>query len=303
MPTRANQATAAAQPQSFSAKFALALKALSLSRGRLAADLEVDKSVIGRWATGAVKPSDHNLSRLTALIAERVAGFTALDWDRGAAEFAGLFGANPGAIAGLPLPLLEQIRSTTALRAAAYEGFFRSTRPYVLHPGKFVHDHGMIRLDDQGLLSLRMGTAGTFVEGWMLPLGNQLFCISADITSGALLFGIFNGVAAARAQVLDGLTLGPALDPGRTPTAYAMMFERVGDLSGDPDADDAHFATLAAKDPLAPEGSIPDGLRAHLVRDIGPAALALGGEMLLRMPLSRSIARGPAYGEDPGLAG
>ena len=33
----------------FSARLALALKALSLSRGRLAADLAVDKSVVSRW--------------------------------------------------------------------------------------------------------------------------------------------------------------------------------------------------------------------------------------------------------------
>lgn len=287
---------------SFAFKFALVLKALSISRGRLAADLGVDKSVVGRWATGAVRPSDHNLSRLTALIAERQPGFTALDWDRGGADFASLFGAGRPGVGGLPLPLLDQIRSTTALRAAAYEGFFRSTRPYVLQPGRFVHDHGMIRLDDQGLLSLTMGTAGTLVHGWMLLLGNQLFCIAADVTSGALLFGEFHGVGTARAQVLDGLVLGPALDPGRTPTAYAMMFERVGDLSGDREADDAHFAELAARDPLAPEGSVPDELRDHLLRDFGPAASALGADMLLRLPLARSIARGPAYGDDSGTS-
>lgn len=286
---------------SFAAKFALVLKALSLSRGRLAADLGVDKSVVGRWVTGAVRPSDHNLSRLTALIAERSPGFSALDWDRGLADFGAIFGAGPTQAAGLPLPLLDQIRSTTALRSAAYEGFFRSTRPYNLQPGRFVHDHGMIRLDDQGLLGLTMGTGGTFVHGWMLLLGNQLFCIAADVTSGALLFGNFHGVATARAQVLDGLVLGPALDPGRTPTAYAMMFERVGDLTGDPDADDARFAELAARDPLAPEGSIPDDLRDHLMRDVGPAAAALGGDMLLRLPLARSMARGPAYGEEPAV--
>ncbi|MDB5425159.1 MAG: hypothetical protein JWQ29_2575, partial [Phenylobacterium sp.] len=42
------------------------------------------------------------------------------------------------------------------------------------------------------------------------------------------------------------------------------------------------------------------GVRAHLVRDIGPAAAALGGDMLLHMPIARSLARGPAYGEAPG---
>ena len=304
MPTR-DQTPTAAHLESFSAKFALALKALSISRGRLAADLEVDKSVVGRWATGAVRPSDHNLSRLTALIAERVPGFTALDWDRSGADFASTLGANPSFVAGLtataqaalPFALLPQIRSATDLRGAAYEGFFRSTRPYVLNPGHFVHDHAMVRLSDEGLLSLRIGTAGTMVEGWVLPLHNQLFVIAADVTSGALLFGIFHGVASARAQVLDGLALGPSLDPGRTPTAYAIMFERIGDLSGDPQADEAHFAALTAKDPLAPEGSISPELQAHLLRDVGPAARALGGDMLLSMPLSRSMARGPAYGE------
>lgn len=303
MPTR-DQTPTAAQLGSFSAKFALALKALSISRGRLAADLEVDKSVVGRWATGAVRPSDHNLSRLTALIAERAPGFTALDWDRSAADFASALGANPSFVArlassapALPFPLLPQIRSATDLRSAAYEGFFRSTRPYVLNPGHFVHDHAMVRLSEEGLLSLSIGTAGTMVEGWVLPLHNQLFIVAADVTSGALLFGILHGVASARAQVLDGLALGPSLDPGRTPTAYAIMFERIGDLSGDRQADEAHFADLASKDPLAPEGSISPELQAHLLRDVGPAARALGGDMLLSMPLSRSMARGPAYGE------
>ena len=285
-------------PDSFSAKFALVLKALSISRGRLAADLGVDKSVVGRWATGVVKPSDHNLSRLTALVAERLAGFTALDWDRSSGDFASLIGASPNAVAGLPLPVLEQILATTALRASAYEGFFRSTRPYVLQPDRFVHDHGMLRLDDQGLLALRIGTAGSLVEGWMLPMGNQLYCIAAQVALGSLLFGIFNGVASTRAQVLDGIVLTPALDSGRTPTSHAMMFERIGDLSGNVEADDAEFERLAALDPLAPQGSISDGMRAHLVRDIGPAAAALGGDMLLRLPLDRTIARGPAYGED-----
>ncbi len=121
--------------------------------------------------------------------------------------------------------------------------------------------------------------------------------VAADITSGAMLFGILQGVASARAQVLDGLALAPSLDPGRTPTAYAIMFERLGDLSGDPQADEDHFAELAAKDPLAPEGTISDEVRDHLLRDVGPAAKALGGDLLLSMPLSRSLSRGPAYGE------
>ena len=290
--------------EAFSAKLALVLKALSLSRGQLAAELGIDKSVAGRWVTGAAQPSSHNLSLLTALIAARAPGFTLLDWDQTSSELAMRLGVRPGgaeasrptdAEPALPAAILDQIYATSTLRGSAYEGIFRSTRPYVMSPGQFLHDHGMIRRDANGLLRLTMRTADTVVNGWMLTLQNQLFCIAADVTSGALVFGIFNGVATAKADVLDGLSLGSALDAGRTPTATAMIFERVADLTDDPDADDRLFVQLASGSPLAPEGSIPEAIRQHLTRDIGPAQAALGGDLLLRMPVSRSIARGPIY--------
>lgn len=294
----------------FCKKLELVLKALSTSRGRLAADLGVDKSIVGRWVSGAVQPSAHNLSLLTALVAGRVPGFTALDWDRDMESLAGLLGADPSVVTGgrasrasesLPLPILDQVHAATALRGEAYEGFYRSTRPYVLAPGRFVHDHALIRRDTNGLLRLSMGTAGTVVDGWVLPIGNQLFTVACDITSGALIFGIFNGVGNAQAEVVDGICLSTALDAGRTPTAHAMMFERIGDLTADREADDLRFKALTGLDPVAPEGSIPEALRKHLLGDFGPAQAALGGDLLLRMPLTRSISRGPAYRESPAV--
>src|SRR5437879_9004145 len=109
--------------RSFARKLELVLKVLSMSRARLAADLGVDKSVVGRWVSGAVRPSAHNLSRLSGLIAERIAGFTALDWDRSLpafAEFVGadlngvtLDGAGPG-LQGLPLAQMDQFLAATA---------------------------------------------------------------------------------------------------------------------------------------------------------------------------------------------
>jgi hypothetical protein len=167
-------------------------------------------------------------------------------------------------------------------------------------PGRFVHDHSMIRLEANGLLSLKIGVGGMSVEGSILPFGNQLYAIAVDVTSGALLFGIFNGVSGPRAEVVDGLVLAPAQDAARTPTSHAIVYERVADLSGDRDADDARFAALTRLDPVAPEGSIPPDLRDHLLGNFGPREAAQGGDMLLSLPLTRSLARGLGYSEGKG---
>src|SRR5436190_23400144 len=111
----------------FSRKLDLVLKALSLSRVELAAELGVDKSAAGRWLTGAAEPTGYNLARLTAAIARRAPGFNALDWEREPDALAQRLGADPspdlaaavGALAGLPLAILDQARSTTDLRAEA----------------------------------------------------------------------------------------------------------------------------------------------------------------------------------------
>ena len=63
----------------FSAKLSFALKALSLSRGALAAELGVNKSMVGRWVSGAAKPSAHNLARLSEHVARRLDGDPARD--------------------------------------------------------------------------------------------------------------------------------------------------------------------------------------------------------------------------------
>ncbi len=287
-----------ALPEPFADKLALVLKVLSMSRARLAADLGVDKSVVARWVSGAAKPSAHNLAQLSALMARKVPGFTALDWDRNLVSLASLFGAetpparsNPGA-PGLRLPLMDQIASTTALRASTYEGFWRSTRPYAPSPGRYIHDQCLVRLGDDGLLALKMVTGGVPVEGLVLPLHNQLFIIASQLTSAGLVFAILHGVHGVNVEVLDGLTLSTSLDVGRTPIASALVLHRTGGLTDDPAADDARLAAIGAPDPLAPEGSIPEDLRRHLERDVGPEQGSCV-DWILRMPISLSIARGP----------
>jgi transcriptional regulator with XRE-family HTH domain len=281
------------------AKLDFVLKALSMSRGRLAAELGVDKSAVGRWVTGSAAPSAHNLTQLTALVAQRAPGFTGLDWERdldGLAQAIGVASPTERKAASdakptLSLPLLDESLAMMRRRGSAYEGFYRTTRPYAQRTGEFIHDYIMLRTGEDGFLEMSMTAAGVLVKGQVMLLHNQLFAAAAEMTSGAFVFAILNGVSTVQAGMLDGLILFCALDTGRTPTASAAVLERVGDLTGSREGDDAHFEALGRLDSHATLTSAPDAIRRHLVRDAGPSHMA-EGDWLLQMPLLRSMSRG-----------
>jgi transcriptional regulator with XRE-family HTH domain len=282
--------------ESFAEKLTLVLKVLSMSRARLASELGLDKSVVARWASGATAPSGHNLAQLSALMARSIAGFTALDWDRDMESLACLLGVGPPPqpqAAGLPLPFLDQILAATALRARAYEGLYRSTRPYATQPGRFIHDHVLVRLGPEGLLRFKMSTGGVVAEGWVLPVQNQLFIVGTEFTGGALTYAILHGVNGVQADVLDGITLTANHDAGRSPAATAVVYERIHRLSDDPLSDDALLMELAAANPVAPAGAVSEALQRHLARNVGPEAMENGGDWALRLPLAQSLSRGP----------
>lgn len=73
-------------------KLGLVLKALSLSRVALAQRLGVDKSLVGRWLSGAVHPTEDNLARLAALVAETIPAFRLADLYGGIGELASRLG-------------------------------------------------------------------------------------------------------------------------------------------------------------------------------------------------------------------
>jgi hypothetical protein len=284
----------------FSEKLTLVLKVLSMSRARLASELGLDKSVVARWASGATAPSGHNLAQLSALMARMIPGFTALDWDRSMESLARLLGVgrppadrNTGGPPGLPLPFLDQMVAATTLRAKAYEGFFRSTRAYAAHPGKFIHDHSFVRLGPEGLLRFKMATGGVVAEGWMLPVQTQMFLLGTEFTGGTLTFGILHGVNGIQADVLDGIILTSIYDVGRSPTASPIVYERIGNLGESLEADEAKLMELAARNPVAPDGAVPEELQRHLTRGIGPEAMKNGGDWVLQLPLAQTLSRGP----------
>ena len=286
----------------FAARFRLALKAIGFSRGGAAAALGCDKSLVGRWASGAVHPSEHNLARITALVADHIAGFSMADWGRDYPAFAERIGIDPrlaasmelptAAAEGLPADFLESARAETARRGSGYEGFWRTTRPSVIMEGSLFHDHAMIRIAANGLLEVRVGSAGLSFDGWALPAQGNVFAILYDALGMAPLFLVFRTAPLPKIQSLDGLVLMAALDAARTPAAFPILMERIGELSGSVAEDDATYAELISRQAIAAEGEVPETVHRHLIRDVGPVAAAAGGDMFLVASAAARLSRG-----------
>jgi transcriptional regulator with XRE-family HTH domain len=290
----------------FADRLSLVLKALSISRGQFAADLGVDKSLVGRWCSGTVRPSSQNLARLTQAIAQKRPGFTLHDWDAdlpALAERVGIkLAAAPGPPAPLaapfPLGLFARPSPAEQVRGPDYEGIWRSTRPSSEMPGQFVHDHVMLRRTAEGAMSFTLGVFHVRFHGWTVTQQHQLFSVGADSETGTFVFSIFNGVVRQRADVVDGLILTCLRDPSGTPVASKCILERVRDLTGDEAADDAAFNDLARGPPFSAAAEVPEDIRRHLWHDTGPSAFAAGGDPMLMMAFARSMARGPLYEYD-----
>ena len=261
------------------------------------------KSVVSRWISGANTPSAHNLSGLTAVVAARHPGFTMFDWDADIDTLAAKLGVAPGAdtatsgsaweglLEWIPEWVLRDILAATSIRGSAYEGFWRTTRPSNEFPGRFAHDRMIVRKDRHGLLRFKMGVVDMRFEGYIFPLQTQLYSIAVDAVTGVFLFTIANAVLRQRADVLDGLSLTLTRGGCGTLVAGAILLERTGLLTGD--ADDAAYEDSIGRDPMAPEGSIADHVKAHLLRDVGPSALAAGGQAMLTLGFAQSMSRGP----------
>ena len=291
----------------FGQKLNLVLKAFTLSRGRLAAELKVDKSLVGRWAAGTVTPSAHNLTSLTSLVATRLPGFSLLDWDltlSGLAERLGVEANIPAkesptegfVTIDLPARLIETARNETARRGHGFEGIWNAKRISFTRAGEFVRDLIMIRKQN-GILPMRWGNSAYECRGPLLQLAGQLHGILIDESDDSILFCLLNGVNMPQVEAMDGIFMAIAKDGPQTPCGAACLLERECNLTGDVDEDDRRYEDLKSRAFLWDRTHITPDEYAHLMRDIGPKAYAAGGDLFLRSPLARSLSRGGAQTE------
>lgn len=283
-------------PPDFARKLDFVLKGLSLSRGRLAAELRVSKSLVSRWVSGANAPAAHNLAALTDLIATRRPGFNLLNWEQDLVDLAALFGAavkpRPNARAGTRVfedwiveSKIHKAARASGRLAPGLTGFWRSVVPLINEPGKYVHTHSMMSEVDG---SIRVDTLlwGGRATGWAVAGGNQLYTAIGGDENFGLSFTILNGLDRLSAGVLDGLWLGCLPAKGGIVCATPTIAARIGELSGDPKEDRATLDAFS----LEPEIGSGEGLSEAYLERLD-AALPVSGEFALLLPALTSLAR------------
>ena len=267
----------------FAQKLDLMLKSLSMSRGRLAQEAGLDKSLIGRWVAGQVSPSAINLEKATAALACRVPGFTMLDWDRPISAFAERFGAEldpppapPGPGLIFPVDVIGPAREETAKRGDRYTGFYWIWRKSYGHPGRQGRLAVWIRPRD-GLLEIWEGAPGFEYRGWGLLLTNRLYCMFTEDSAEVMAYMIANAARPPKAEILHAIFLGASSDGQLTPKAAPAVLVRAADLSDDEAEDEATYRRMKSEGGFIDPSLVPPRVRAFIDRDFGPTAFAMGG--------------------------
>lgn len=275
----------------FAARLDLALKALSMSRGRLAQEAGVDKSLVSRWVSGQVTPSGPNLEKVTVALARRAEGLSMLDWERPMEDFAARFGEAaparapaappPGALV-FPFDVTGPSRAETAKRGDEYVGLYCLYRRAFSRHGVVVRVAMLLRMRE-GLIEVRKGTPGIEHQGWALLMLNRLYVMLAEEKFESMAYMIANAGQQPRARVVGAISLSVSnglLVPKATPSVMV----RHADLTGDRAADDDAYEALKATGGQVEESELPPFVSDYISRDAGPSAFARGGSYEITAP-------------------
>lgn len=257
-------------PEDFAGRLKLALKQANISPAGLGAAVGVDKSVVSRWISGRVRPTQHNLTRIAAVLAQGLPGFTVLAFEAPGPDFRALVqpaSAEAWDSAGsqslfLPFGALDAARRETARHGVEYFGTYMMYYWSFSQPGR-VARMALILRPENGLIEARYGAEGFSFRGWALLMLNRMYVIFAEERFEAMAFLVLNAGQQPKARFITGLLSGPA-EGLLVPTASPVVLVRLRDLSGDRMADDAAHAADSPLDPFMEPEDLPPGVRKAL---------------------------------------
>lgn len=254
-------------PEDFAGRLKLALKQANVSPAALGAAVGVDKSVVSRWISGRVRPTQHNLARIAAVLAQGLPGFTVLAFEAPGPEFRALVqpqsaAARAGdAAQSLPIPFgaLDAARRETARHGVEYFGAYMMYYWSFSLPGKVARMALILRPED-GLIEARYGAEGFVFRGWALLMLNRMYVIFAEQRFEAMAFLVLNAGQQPKARFITGLLAGPA-EGLLVPTASPVVLVRLRDLTADPVADAEAHEIDSRLDPFIDAADLPPAVR------------------------------------------
>jgi hypothetical protein len=254
-------------PADLAIKLDLALKLANMSKGRLALETRVDKSLVGRWVRGLVVPSEHNLVSMTEALSRKFPGFNLASWHLQPEAFAkSIGGAFPLAPSSAPIAP-AQIADNFLARSFANSigtmaderrfslGVYLGFRHGLYMGGRLLCDIYVIWREGDALLFKQFGVA--FAHGGpACVLRGQIYLMGEDLeVIHGLYFAILIGVLGGRAMRMDGVMLTVAGGYRvNAPTATAIVMQRIADLppgDGYPDQAVLDRALQRIKDAVA----------------------------------------------------
>ncbi len=282
-----------AEIEAFGEKLRLALGRANLSRAQFAQLAGVDKSVVARWLSGALRPADHSLAALSVALARHIEGFTRAEWDLPAAAF----GARVGLKVAEPPPAPADPAATRLGSLAR----FLVQLPRIAPPdevpaaaerfaGQWLQLRCSRAVVEAAAIEIWCGPAGLEVrtkdgstpEGYSGPAfarGVNLWQVAAAPNRDYRPLALHLTGTLTPTAIMDGLALYPTGERADIPMASRVVYLRLA--AGEPDWDrgQARWTALAQavlhQNRAGWSDLLPPILRDAFLQPAGPAVIRL----------------------------
>jgi transcriptional regulator with XRE-family HTH domain len=273
-----------AKDHEFGAKLALTLQLLNISRGRLSAEVRVDKSLVSKWLRGHVMPSGHNLAALTDLVRMQRPRFTQLNWGLPLDAFTAALLSTPDGQAPSPyniapttpgwfIPTRQQTAMEVAREGSAYSGVYVSFRQSLQNNGDIVPELTAIWRENSNLFFQQTDGLYAAHNGEIFVLRHQLFLAGAEHPRpDGIAASLYIGVTGAKAWRMHGFAMNVHSDRFGTPGVSPIVLQRVADLArpGVPPPLTSLSAVISAFAAAANERRLVDEIAPEILAAIRP---------------------------------
>ena len=279
----------AVEIEDFPAKLGLVCKRLNWSRAKLAQQIGMDKSLVGRWLVGTSRPTGNSLMLVNDAVAKALPGFTAASWDLPNGALATQFGiatetAPTPSIAPPPARPETMADTLAALRsfsrfaddidylAPIYSGFYRVWFSSFANDGSILRRRGRIWRAGNGLRIEVSGATVTYTGGCIVG-GKRLYIVLESPAFPGPCMATLGGAYGVHPQRLVGAAIFQVVNRVEGAVcATPTVFEFLAPMSDDPAANQRQWESLVDEEhDLLTEAEMRQTMSPEILAVMSPA--------------------------------